>query len=219
MCATETTNRPASPKEKAKENNHCTPQSPGMTCKSLLEDDDEEVEEEEEEDKQISTALSSHEEVKEQQQGGCFGARTEWEGYSNNINCSQVVFPVCQGELVEQIELMTQCRHPLDFLSIFQEQSEREGVESALPPGMYALPKKCEYCGSESTDLCAEDCGRPKSLFRKQRPPFYPPESDKWDPITDYEIPKKHSEKQVEDGPALERQSSLFAGFFGSTNE
>lgn len=110
MCATETTNRPASPKEKAKENNHCTPQSPGMTCKSLLEDDDEEVEEEveeEEEDKQISTALSSHEEVKEQQQGGCFGARTEWEGYSNNINCSQVVFPVCQGELVEQIELMT----------------------------------------------------------------------------------------------------------------
>ena len=96
---------------------------------------------------------------------------------------------------------------------MFHEHSDREGVENGLPPGMYTIPKSCEYCGAESTDQCTESCQRPKSFFRKQRPPFSPP-GPQWDSKTDYEIvvEEEEDEKNESTASAKSWMSGLFAG-------
>ena len=81
----------------------------------------------------------------------------------------------------------------MDLFSVFNEHdntSHREGIEvtPAMPLSMYAVPNRCEYCGCESTDQCSNDCQRPRSLFRKKRPPFCPPSAGRWDPMTDEAI-------------------------------
>lgn len=57
------------------------------------------------------------------------------------------------------------------------------------PAGAYVVPISCEYCGSNTTTLCPSNCRRPKLFFRKQRPPFIP-QSESWDRLTEYELPK-----------------------------
>ena len=98
---------------------------------------------------------------------------------------------------------------------MFHEQSDREGVENVLPPGMYTIPKTCEYCGAESTDLCTDTCQRPKSFFRKQRPPFCPSDAEKWEPSTDYEISKRPETKPEETPTEEPKRRKSFMAFFG----
>jgi hypothetical protein len=106
----------------------------------------------------------------------------------------------------------------MDLLSVFSPPtSDRARVEHALPFGAYAVPRTCEYCGAETTDCCEQDCQRPKSFFRKKRPPFSPKGPD-WESKTDYEIvlPKKTVKDEVV-AEANERPSSSLqwmAGIF-----
>ena len=67
------------------------------------------------------------------------------------------------------------------------------------PPGAYDVQTTCEYCGAAHVRECPPECTRPKSFFRKQRPPFCPPHSQRWDPLTEYEIPKKGSNTNDKD--------------------
>lgn len=79
-----------------------------------------------------------------------------------------------------------QCRHPLEIFSVFHEHANRQDVvDHKLLPGMYAIPRACEYCGAVDSDYCTDDCQRPKSFFQKKRPPFCPPNMSQWDPVTD----------------------------------
>jgi hypothetical protein len=102
----------------------------------------------------------------------------------------------------------------MDLLSAFNpptSSSDRARAEQhTLPVGAYAIPRTCEYCGSETTDHCAQDCQRPKSFFRKKRPPFSP-KSSVWESETDYEIvrPKNAQENEVTETHPQQRQSPL----------
>lgn len=80
--------------------------------------------------------------------------------------------------------------------------SHDDVVHHDLLPGMHELPRTCEYCGASDTDLCTAECQRPKSFFRKKRPPFCPPDSTQWDPVTDYELekPRPEPKEKVDDG-------------------
>lgn len=97
-----------------------------------------------------------------------------------------------------------QCRHPLELFSMFHDPrvSHDDVVHHDLLPGMHELPRTCEYCGASDTDLCTAECQRPKSFFRKKRPPFCPPDSTQWDPVTDYELekPRPQPKAKVDDG-------------------
>jgi hypothetical protein len=99
---------------------------------------------------------------------------------------------------------------------MFNEDSNREGVEAHVPYTMYTLPKSCEYCGGEHTDQCQGACQRPKSFFLKQRPPFCPPGAD-WDSKTE-ELVAKPSAIENDGEKTDERGSSFLAlsGFFGN---
>jgi hypothetical protein len=110
------------------------------------------------------------------------------------LNCAlcQDDFPF-QGQLVEHIEFVTQCRYPRDFLAIFHDHDhgvechggECNGeVDHAL---FYHVPSTCEYCGSRSLHECPESCQRPKLLFAKKRPPFCK-KGPNWDAKTDHKI-------------------------------
>ena len=105
-----------------------------------------------------------------------------------------------------------QCRRPLDFLSLFTSphlDRSNSSDHQALACGAYQIPKTCEYCGAESTKQCSSTCQRPKSFFRKKRPPFCPP-GPEWDPITEYAIEdQRQSEKPDSAEPKLERISSF----------
>ena len=99
----------------------------------------------------------------------------------------------------------------MDLLSVFNPPtSDRARDEHSLPFGAYAIPRTCEYCGSGTTDLCGQACQRPKSFFRKKRPPFSPKGPD-WESETDYEIvrPKKTVPDEAAETQTLQRQSSL----------
>jgi hypothetical protein len=113
---------------------------------------------------------------------------------------------------------LQQGRHPMELFSLFNEHAVREGVESGMPTA-YELPTDCEYCGSELTKNCPEDCQRPRSLFRKKRPPFCP-RGEGWDPRTEHEIKReKGKAKEPEGVPHRERTASPFmalSGFFAS---
>ena len=98
----------------------------------------------------------------------------------------------------------------MDLLSVFNPPTS-DRVEHSLPFGAYAIPRNCEYCGSETTDHCGQKCQRPKSFFRKKRPPFSP-KGPEWDSETDYEIvrPKKIEEEvAAETTQTHPQQSSL----------
>ena len=90
--------------------------------------------------------------------------------------------------------------------------SHDDTVEHLLP-GMHALPRTCEYCGASDTNLCTPACQRPKSFFRKKRPPFCPPDPTLWDPITDYGIERPRpppKAKKVEEVHLNEGTGSFF---------
>ena len=119
--------------------------------------------------------------------------KTEWENVSV-IPCAvcqgDPQFTACQGQLVEQIELMAKCRHPMELLAIFNEHDGTDCtvVDTAEDNGFYVIPKVCEYCGSTSLSQCQRPgCERPQSFFARKRPPFSE-RGQGWDPVTDEEI-------------------------------
>mmetsp|Transcript_40966 Transcript_40966/g.98791 ORF Transcript_40966/g.98791 Transcript_40966/m.98791 type:complete len:244 (-) Transcript_40966:146-877(-) len=128
----------------------------------------------------------------------------EWE----NTSVQQPSCPTCQDglqfttgcedQLVEQFQFVSACRHPRDFLTIFQEHADSfDGAEHAVA-GFYHIPKECEYCGAASTKFCPNHCTRPKSFFQRKRPPFCVP-GKAWDSKTDIEIVLSDSKtKKVE---------------------
>mmetsp|Transcript_31357 Transcript_31357/g.35670 ORF Transcript_31357/g.35670 Transcript_31357/m.35670 type:complete len:288 (+) Transcript_31357:305-1168(+) len=103
------------------------------------------------------------------------------------------------------------CHQPLSFLPFvkggngaFGGGETNEGddwimqEDSVLPmAGAYTVPSNCEYCGSVHVSMCDPiTCQRPKLFFRKKCPPFCRPDSQKWDPITEFEITVKEEEKE-----------------------
>lgn len=91
-----------------------------------------------------------------------------------------------QGHLVERLEFVTQCRHPRDFLSIFEAHDHHSGecngmVDNSL---FYHIPSTCEYCGSVSVHHCPSNCQRPRVFLAKKRPPFCR-KGPTWDSKTD----------------------------------
>ncbi len=108
-----------------------------------------------------------------------------------------------------------QCRHPLELFSMFHDHRapHLEAVDHLLP-GMHVLPRTCEYCGASDTDLCTKECQRPKSFFRKSRPPFCPPDRSQWDPVTGFVVKPKQlkgrkEEKTTTAQPEMGEPSSL----------
>jgi hypothetical protein len=98
----------------------------------------------------------------------------------------------------------------MDLLSVFNPPtSDRARVEhnnNALPVGSYIIARTCEYCGSETTDHCTQDCQRPKSFFRKKRPPFSPKGAD-WESKTDYEIVRPKKTTVLENGGVTDTET------------
>ncbi|GAX28788.1 hypothetical protein FisN_25Lh155 [Fistulifera solaris] len=130
--------------------------------------------------------------------------------------------PACNTVgLEQQLEMLTHCRRPLDFLSFFQEQCTAEEDPPAIP-GVYMTPKDCEYCGATQTKDCdPQTCTRPVLYFQKKRPPFCKPESSKWDPTNDHAIVERRrnslsAEIKNEDGETDTVLSgrSYFGSFF-----
>lgn len=122
-----------------------------------------------------------------------FDETNEWE----NTTVQQASCPACQDtlkfttgcedQLAEQFQFVSACRHPRDFLTIFQDHADSfDGAEHAVA-GFYFIPKDCEYCGAASTKFCPSHCTRPKSFFHRKRPPFCSP-GETWDSKTDIEI-------------------------------
>ena len=114
-------------------------------------------------------------------------------GDSNNAFCSGILpESVCQGSTLfsEQMDVFMRCQHPMDLLTIFQEDGKGSNGESAdysepevhQVSGYHALPRTCEYCGSPNIDLCKDnaECTRPKSYFPRSKPPFYSKGGLKW---------------------------------------
>ncbi|CAJ1957150.1 unnamed protein product [Cylindrotheca closterium] len=142
----------------------------------------------------------------------------EWE----NTSVQQQSCPTCQdglqfttgceGQLVEQFQFVSACRHPRDFLTIFQDHADSfDGAEHAVA-GFYHIPKDCEYCGAESTKFCPGRCTRPKSFFHRKRPPFCSP-SKTWDSKTDIQITlsdSKDKKQEVDVGRSPLRSLLLF---------
>jgi hypothetical protein len=61
----------------------------------------------------------------------------------------------------------------MELLSIFHEnQNEFHEQSIAAVAGFHFIPVSCEYCGAYSLSECSESCQRPKSFFRRKRPPF-----------------------------------------------
>lgn len=144
--------------------------------------------------------------------------------------------PMCQGDmnllpggchsqaLAEQMDFMTRCQHPMELFSIFQEHPNREAVEELLP-GMYSIPKDCEYCGAEDTKHCHPYCDRPKLYLQKKRPPFCPPDPSRWDSVTECEVTAPKATGTLEPSPVKRRESfleftgSLFGRVASTTNK
>jgi hypothetical protein len=241
MCAAGTEIKPTTPQEASSENDKVSPdEAHMMASKSLLGEDEED---DEEEARPVSRKPNLEDDSEDR--GSFFPRASDWETSPINCAREMFPVCQSQlAEQIEHItvrifvyvEVMmasyasirltpvlticliqsfTQCQHPMDFLPFFHEHSEREGVERAYSPGMYMLPKTCEYCGSESTDHCLGGCQRPKSFFRKHRPPFCPPESKQWDLKTDFERKKNHPDPKPKKEP--ERRTSFMAlsVFFG----
>lgn len=122
-------------------------------------------------------------------------------GDTNKGFCAGIMLlpdSVCQGStgFAEQMDVFMRCQHPMDLLTVFQEDGKgngesmghlNSGDESAEPQvhrvsGYHALPQSCEYCGSPNIDLCKDnsDCTRPKSYFPRGKPPFYSKGGLKW---------------------------------------
>lgn len=96
---------------------------------------------------------------------------------------------ICQIRLEDQLDVLTNCRQPLSFLSFFHEHNTPQGVGvEVLPAGAYVVPTFCEYCGSAHISQCGSNCRRPKLYFQKKRPPFQPLDPEKWDPRTSHAI-------------------------------
>lgn len=207
-----------------------------LTAKSLMEDEDEDDDEEEPSRAPSLVVVGGRKDWSSHQNGRHKGLL-----HSNNatttsetrdaisdhaMHCEPSIVPLCQGgmpmfpscqgnALAEQIDMMTQCRHPLELFSMFHDPrvSHDDAVDHLLP-GMHELPRTCEYCGASDTDLCPPQCQRPKSFFRKKRPPFCPPDSTIWDPVTDFETtrPPDAKPKEGEDHPlhVVEEPASFF---------
>ena len=116
---------------------------------------------------------------------------------SSNFCAEMIMLPdsVCQGttDFAEQMDIFMRCQHPLDILSMFQEDKGGADVNNSFADvdggaevhrvsGYHAIPRACEYCGSQNIDLCRDDpdCERPPSYFPRERPPFYSKEVWKW---------------------------------------
>ncbi|KAL3944575.1 MAG: hypothetical protein SGBAC_001341 [Bacillariaceae sp.] len=116
----------------------------------------------------------------------------EWENTSvQQQSCPTcqdgLQFTACEQQLVEQFQFVSACRHPRDFLTIFQDNADSfDGAEHAVA-GFYHIPKECEYCGAASMKFCPDHCSRPKSFFQRKRPPFCSP-GKAWDSKTDIEV-------------------------------
>lgn len=122
-------------------------------------------------------------------------------GAKNTNFCAEMMMQpggFCQGttDFAEQMDIFMRCQHPLDILSIFQEDGKGAtgvdavnnsidvdgGAQPVRASGYHAIARKCEYCGSQNIDLCREDpdCERPKTYFPRERPPFCSKGGSKW---------------------------------------
>ncbi len=122
-------------------------------------------------------------------------------GAKNSNFCAEMMMQpggFCQGttDFAEQMDIFMRCQHPLDILSIFQEDGKGAagvdavnnsidvdgGAQPVRASGYHAIARKCEYCGSQNIDLCREDpdCERPKTYFPRERPPFCSKGGSKW---------------------------------------
>jgi hypothetical protein len=121
------------------------------------------------------------------------------DGKNTGSFCAEML--VCQGgtPFGEQLDIFTACRHPLDLLGMFQDdegsishqphnhgtdaEDGTNGMQSSpnQVSGYHAIPRTCEYCGSNNIDHCKEDCKRPRSFFPTLRPPFCRKQGTKWD--------------------------------------
>ena len=137
---------------------------------------------------------------------------------SSSFCAEMIMLPsVCEGSsnFAEQMDTFMTCRHPLDLLgTIFHEGDENDdntcadnhnnhnegggGAEehnndnnnSVRTSGYHAIPRNCEYCGSNNVDSChiennisnnnntTKKCERPRSFFPREKPPFYPHDDD-----------------------------------------
>jgi hypothetical protein len=165
---------------------------PGMILytKSILDDDDHEVMEERpvSDEKITSISVDIREEPQNYSHPGDY--TTDLESVPDNpLNCAicQDDFPF-QGQLVEHLEFVTQCRYPQDFLAIFHDHDCAGECHSEVDHALfYQVPSTCEYCGSISVHECPESCQRPKLFFAKKRPPFCK-KGQNWDAKTDHKI-------------------------------
>jgi hypothetical protein len=137
---------------------------------------------------------------------------------SSTFCAEMIMLPsVCEGSsnFAEQMDTFMTCRHPLDLLGTMFHEDENdddacvdnnnnnnnEGGGSdehnnndnnqVRTSGYHAIPRNCEYCGSNNIDLChtnvtennnnnnnnnntTKKCERPRSFFSRERPPFHP---------------------------------------------
>jgi hypothetical protein len=161
-----------------------------LNTKSILDDDDHEVMEERpiSDEKNTSILVDSREEPDYYVQTDDDAIDLE-SAPDPPLNCAlcQDDF-LFQGQLVEHLQFVTQCRYPRDFLAIFHDHDHggecNGGVDHDL---FYRTPTTCEYCGSMSVHECPESCERPKLFFAKKRPPFCK-KGPNWDAKTDVKI-------------------------------
>eukprot|EP00980_Cylindrotheca_fusiformis_P011190 scaffold2563_cov124-Cylindrotheca_fusiformis.AAC.21 len=168
-----------------------------LHTKSILDDSDHQVEE-----RPVATALALSAEVREDPEYFTRSAieedeeedddTTEWEsvpprGLASCTICQDDL--LFQDQLVDNLQLMTLCRHPLDFLSIFHNHDRKSGERNAVVDhaSFYHIDSTCEYCGSASIRDCPAQCKRPRSFLAKKRPPFCK-KGPTWDARSDDEI-------------------------------
>jgi hypothetical protein len=105
MCAAEMEIKPTTPRDTSSRNDNVSPDEDHMMASKSLMEEEEEDDDDDEEQQPISRNPSLEDEGEDH--GGFFPRASDWEGIANPINCSQVVFPVCQGQLAEHIEHIT----------------------------------------------------------------------------------------------------------------
>ncbi len=132
---------------------------------------------------------------------------------SSNFCAEMIMLPeaVCQGttDFAEHMDIFMRCQHPLDILSMFQDdkgagvnnsfEDVDGGTEVHRVSGYHAIPRACEYCGSHNIDLCRDDpdCERPQTYFPRERPPFFSKGGCKWKKETIVGVASKGEENAV----------------------